>query len=110
MRSAAAILALVAVCLTTAGCWFFFIVPIPPLGEGLDVKFGRYVRDISARPWHNAVAVAKDAKRWAWGGSFSEADEEAARKVALLNCVSERARYGVSATCQIYSVDGRVTE
>jgi hypothetical protein len=110
MRRASVIFAAAAICLTTAGCWFFFIVPIPRLGESPDVKFGRFVRDVSTRPWHNAVAVAKDAKRWAWGGAWSEPDEEAARKAALLNCVSERARHGVDAPCQVYSINGQIAE
>lgn len=110
MRRAALLPALVAVCLMTTGCWFFFFVPARRTGESLDAQFGRFVRDVSVRPWHNAVAVAKDSQRWAWGGAWSEPDADAARKAALHNCVSERARHGVDAPCQIYSVDGQITE
>lgn len=98
-------------CMATTGCWFFF-VSIPPsrTGQNLDLQFGRFVRDVSTRPWHNAVAVAKDSNRWAWGGAWSEPDAEAARKAALLNCVTERARHGVDAPCQVHSVNGQLTE
>ena len=92
---------LAAACLTTAGCWFFFFtVPARRTGENLDAQFGRFVRDVAVRPWHNAVAVAKDSQRWAWGGAWSEPDADAARKAALLNCVSQRARQSVEAPCQ----------
>lgn len=103
--------ALATMCFLATGCWFFFLtVPNPRAGEGLDRQFGRFVRDVSVRSWHNAVAVAKDSKRWAWGGAWSEPDADAARKAALLDCVSERARQGVDAPCQVYSVDGQITE
>lgn len=107
----AALASALAACLLTTGCWFFFItVPARRTGESVDGQFGRFVRDISVRPWHNSVAVAKDARRWAWGGAWSEPDADAARKAALLNCVSERARHSVDAPCQIYSVNGQIAE
>jgi hypothetical protein len=86
------------------------LTPTPRASVNLDAQFGRFVRDISVRPWHNAVAVAKDATKWAWGGAFSEPDADAARKAALLNCLSDRARQLVDAPCRVYSTDGQVTE
>ena len=111
MKRATLAAALAVACTATFGCWFFF-VSIPPsrTGQNLDLQFGRFVRDVSTRPWHNAVAVAKDSNRWAWGGAWSEPDADAARKAALLNCVAERARHSVDAPCQVYSVNGQPAE
>lgn len=86
--------------------WFLF-VPLPG-GSTLDERLAKFAEGVAAKPQNNAVAVAKDPRKWAWGGAEAQASPEAARSAALDNCRAAAARDQVEAPCQTYAVNGAV--
>jgi predicted Zn-dependent protease len=55
---------------------------------------------------NNAIAVAKGAKRWVWGTSWSAGTEGRAKELALDHCRKQAAMEGIQEPCAVYSVNG----
>jgi hypothetical protein len=102
-------LVLVLACLCLQGC--FFLVPIPSqnavrsaLGKP-PKEFEVSVQKHQYAAPHKAIAVLK-GKRWLWGQSWGQADEETAKQKALQQCQEGSMVHGVEGECVLYSVDG----
>lgn len=60
------------------------------------------------KPKNNAVAIAKSSQRWVWGASWSAGTEARAKELALDYCKKQASKEGITDTCKVYSVNGRV--
>jgi hypothetical protein len=58
-------------------------------------------------PENNAIAVAIDARQWAWGTASFAATEDQAKALALHRCQEQAGLKGVANPCAIYSVNGQ---
>jgi hypothetical protein len=58
-------------------------------------------------PQNNAIAVAIDARQWAWGAASAAATEDQAKGLALHRCREQAGLKGIANPCAIYSVNGQ---
>ena len=93
--------------LALQGCWFIYIPAGLFSGPGIQAKLDAYAADIETKPSITAVAVAKDEKRWVFGGAHSAPTEERASELAITSCNSMRQQEGVVSRCQLYRVNGK---
>ncbi|HXR58414.1 MAG TPA: hypothetical protein VN747_03770, partial [Burkholderiales bacterium] len=79
-------------------------------GRTLAQSIEEQLAQAEAQPAHNAVAVAAGADgRWAAGFAAGYADSGQATARALAECQGRQGTYGVSAACELWSVDGERT-
>ncbi len=74
-----------------------------------SMPFARFVQKVTAKPRHNAVAIATDSSKSAWGGHWGAESPKAARAGALEDCQRAAASQGVSAACLVFAVDGKAS-
>lgn len=87
---------------------WFALLPIPGTGATLEEKLADFVAEVGAKPQNNAVAVARDPKRWGWGWAAGRESAEEAGRAALESCRVAAERDKVAAPCQIHAVNGVV--
>ena len=90
---------------------------VEPLNEWDPLGFHTRKRDAAAfqearqlndlKPTNNAIAVAVDNRRWAWGASDSAATEDQAATLALQECREQAKVKYIINPCKVYFVNGR---
>ena len=99
-----------------AGLWCLVLAGCATSGGALkstdaatsSAAFDSYVAAVNSEDGIRAVAVARDADRWAlgsWNGAQSERD---AITGAMDRCRSSAAHDGIKSPCMLYSVNGVV--
>lgn len=106
IRRSCRVLAVVAGGILLSG--WFALLPIPGTGATLEEKLADFVAEVGTKPQNNAVAVARDPKRWGWGWAAGRESPEEAGRAALESCRVAAERDKVAAPCQIHAVNGVV--
>ena len=99
-------IAVTVVGLALQGCWFIYIPAGLFSGPSIQSQLDKFATDVESRASYTAIAVAKDANRWAFGGYSGASTIPAATAGAIEKCNDSRQKEGVISSCHLYRVNG----